>query len=692
MKDHFSKTFIFIIFLFSFFIFSPNILAWAGSFAQMNPDFTDFQAEKKIASSETGGYLRGKIPSPVDLSHLKGISLSQSGFNDHPESYDLREMGYIGPVRNQSPYGSCWTFAALASLESTSRKLLGRELDLSERYMMYFAYIDEFDLPGFGDCSSSDFPGTANYGGDDFRATALLSRWTGAVLEEDVPYDDLDMIPTGLEDDAVHLQHVYYLYMDMQTRYSDVNIANIKHALMNYGAVAVGVYADDAMAGYWPASDYYDSSTYAAYIPEGNPDHLSVGSANHEVSIVGWDNTFASTDFPTQPPGDGAWIVRNSWGTNWGDEGYYYLSYYDSVLDTGAAYVGETPDNYRTIYHYDPLGWVNSYSPAENGNDTAWMANVFTSARTEVLKAVSFYTGGKGNTYEISLIDGIDGEVIYGPQSGTLPDPGYHTVDLEEPLLFEKGKELAVSVQLTTPGYDYPVALEYSYPGYTDNATALPGQSYVSEDGDNWVDTTSVNETANVCLKAFAGPASLNIPGLRNIEESDLTGTPEGDLALEKAEDTIEKLDPVSFDIQADGFRVLDLMDYRILTGMIESGETGIELEASSIPYHDKRKYERYILLLAWNYDTERFDVISAERSDKLSSSTDGSLFMIEDGGVYESPKGSDGVLRDLQVMEVVVTSDPLPETSGGGCATGKFPLFALLLLVPSLLLSRRFR
>ena len=192
--------------------------AVAGSFAPLNPAFIQYQEEQKFKPSGTGSPFFGRTPSPVDLSHLKGISLSAQ-VQEYPASYDLRELGFVTPVRNQNPYGSCWTFGALASLESTSLKLRGKELDLSERYMMYFAYIDELDLPGFGNCTSADFPWTADFGGDDYRATALLSRWTGAVLEEDAPYDDLDCIPTGFENDAIHLQHVLYLPMDQETRY-----------------------------------------------------------------------------------------------------------------------------------------------------------------------------------------------------------------------------------------------------------------------------------------------------------------------------------------------------------------------------------------------------------------------------------------------------------------------------------------
>lgn len=657
--------------------------AVAGSFAPLNAAFIQYQEEQKFKPSGTGSTFSGRTPSPVDLSHLKGISLSAQ-VQEYPASYDLRELGFVTPVRNQNPYGSCWTFGALASLESTSLKLRGKDLDLSERYMMYFAYIDELDLPGFGDFSSPDFPWTADCGGDDYRATALLSRWTGAVLEEDAPYDDLDCIPTGFEPDAIHLQQVLYLYIDDDTRYPKANIDNIKYALTNYGAVAVGVWANDAMGGEWNTSDYYNPFTYAAYIPGDNPDDLTVGWANHEVSIVGWDDNFASADFAIQPPGDGAWIVRNSWGMNWGDGGYYYLSYYDAVLDTGAAYIGQDPDNYRNIYQYDPLGWIISYSPVDQGDETAWFANVFTSQQTEVLKAVSFYAGGVNNTYEIYIYDCIGGELICGPQAGTLNEPGYHTVLLDKPVLFEKGKDLAIAVKLTTPEYPYPIAVEFAYPGYSDKASALPGQSYISLDGQNWTDTTTVDASLNVCLKGFTGHLPLEISGLSNIQNNDLTGTSSADLALDNAEEDLAEVDPALFGLflSDDEYLALSMIDYRILSGDMETEQSGVVMESSLIPpTAGKRKY---IFLLGFNYETGKFDILSVTGSDTISPGSTSPSITITDGGPYENPGMADGKLSNVTMMEVVAEATPAPPSAGGGgggCLTTSSPASAIFIL-----------
>src|SRR5664279_3270505 len=114
-----------------------------------------------------------------------------------------------------------------------------------------------------------------------------------------------------------------------------------------------------------------------------------LASANHAIAIVGWDDSFDRNSFSKVPPGDGAFIIKNSWGTGWGDRGYFYISYYDSKIGKdNAVFLAETTNNYKSIYQYDPLGWIESIG---YDNPTGWCANVFTSKSDETLKAVSFY-------------------------------------------------------------------------------------------------------------------------------------------------------------------------------------------------------------------------------------------------------------------------------------------------------------
>ena len=169
--------------------------------------------------------------------------------------------------------------------------------------------------------------------------------------------------------------------------------------------------------------------------------------------------------------------MRNSWGPGWGDAGYFYVSYYD----TNFAYQlnvsfddAESPSNYGGIYQYDPLGWTNSQG-CYGDTPPHWFANVFTAAASAQLAAVSFYAAVPGTTYTVyaaRLLVGADGGRL-----GNLSIAGYHTVALSSPLQLDDGQPFVVAVQLTTPGYNYPIPVEYPIPATRAPPPRRPGRA-----------------------------------------------------------------------------------------------------------------------------------------------------------------------------------------------------------------------
>lgn len=441
-------------------------------------------------TAQTSFGLRAAPVDIVSLSARRPARSVLSAASELPSSYDLRSASpsRLSPVGDQGSLGTCWAFAVLGSLESN---LLtadpGDASTFSEDNMVltsgYFAGLGAAGLYAAG--------------GNSLMATAYLARWAGPVAATADAYGD-GITPSGLSA-ARHVQEVDYLPL----RSGPTDDAAIKTAVMEHGAVYTGLYWDgSAGAGTW------DAGTDAYYC-------ATAATANHAVDIVGWDDDYPASDFATTPPGDGAFIVRNSWGAAWGQGGYFHVSYYDAnlagddpltVLDGTAVFIApESTDDYTREYQYDQLGWTDSIG---TGSTTAWFANVFTAAATEKIAAVSFYAATAGSSY--TLYGGSSLSSLTPVGSGTIAFTGYHTVALSDDLPVTDGSPFVVAVRLITPGCITPVPIECPIRGYSTAATASPGQSYVSADGSSWQDLTSVAEyaEANVCLKAFAVAAN----------------------------------------------------------------------------------------------------------------------------------------------------------------------------------------
>ena len=246
-------------------------------------------------------------------------------------------------------------------------------------------------------------------GGNGDIAGAYMTRWgntnalaAGLVYETDDPYTSTAATSVAGLAPRVHLQE----FLVLPDRATKTDNDNYKYALQNYGAVDISIYADNGMSSS-SNSIYWNQATKAYY-------YTGTASTNHVVTLVGWDDNYAASNFRTTPPGNGAFIVKNSWGTGWGNAGYFYISYYDFKL--GYAHVFRMPEaniNYSRSYLYDPFGQIGALG---YGATTALGANVFTAAATEALSAVAFYTTTVGASYEVSIYTGVSG----APSTGTL--------------------------------------------------------------------------------------------------------------------------------------------------------------------------------------------------------------------------------------------------------------------------------
>lgn len=436
--------------------------ALSAGMAPVSSDFATYMLKRlsPFGSMAEGDY----VPSPLDASVPEtGPALDA---DPAPSTYDLRTTGKLTPVRNQGAYGTCWAFATVGSLESAH--MPAETVNYSEDHM---ALASGF----FSAASTAD--DLYDTGGNYDMSTAYLARWSGPVYETDQPYGTGYVIPELTA--RGHVQDVYKV--PARTGPSDTEA--IKNAVMRYGAVGVSMY--------WTSSAYR-TSTHAYYLS-------TTGGSNHAVDIVGWDDAYPASNFATTPPGNGAWLVRNSWGTSFGESGYFYISYYDGRVARStnvAVQAAEPTTNYSRVLQYDPLGRTTSYG---YGSTTAWFMNKFPVDSAGTLQALAFYANSAGSSYELYV--GTSG-TLSKVATGTFEYGGYHTVDLPTPVTLTPGTTLSAAVKLTTPGYSYPVAVESTFVGYSDQATAAAGQSYISANGATWTDIGSA-ANANVCLKAF---------------------------------------------------------------------------------------------------------------------------------------------------------------------------------------------
>jgi C1A family cysteine protease len=460
------------------------------SIAPLNPNFVTYISSGKYRTTDTStpsGYNFGRLPSPLNVSHLSGqkLPLAEQGKDaraavSYPSSYDLRTLGRASPVKDQGACGACWAFATYASLES--------DLMPTEKW--------DFSENNMKNTHGYDNPPCA--GGNMFMSTAYLARWSGPVNNKDDPYDMHSVSSPPSLPAQKHVQDVYYV----PDRGGPLDNDNLKWAIMNYGAVHTGLTWDPT---------YYNQMSHAYYY-YGNT------TPGHDVAIVGWNDTFDRNKFSTIPPGDGAFIVKNSWGTTFGENGYFYVSYYDTKFGiwdglASAVYIAEPTSNYQHEYQYDSLGWTNSGGV---DSDTEWFANVFTATADERLSAISFYTGTINSHYEIYVytdpISGPMSSTKYVEQTGTIVIPGYHTMKLSTTVPLTAGHKFSVAVKLQTPDYDYPVPMQTRIPGYSSAATASAGRSYISGNGTLWDDITTHYTNATVCLKAFTTSRSTPTP------------------------------------------------------------------------------------------------------------------------------------------------------------------------------------
>ncbi|MCR5475823.1 MAG: Ig-like domain-containing protein, partial [Lachnospiraceae bacterium] len=296
-----------------------------------------------------------------------------------PAKYNLFEQGKLPKVRDQGQTGTCWAHATIGALETDliHDGKSSTDVDLSEMHLAYFFY-NAYDDPKGCRKDTISKTGKTSYldmGGFEENGSRFLSNLVGAVSEKDAKLsDNPNSYKPGPSDiiskDKAQVRNVYYLNC------RDIN--SIKKAVYEHGGVAFGYYACGENEDFYRATD----NSYYCY-KDTKP--------NHSVMIVGWDDSFSKDKFVRPPEGDGAWLIRNSWGQNgYGEAGYFWMSYYDKSMGAdGMAAVAVDADTavYKNCYAYDGCAERDEGSLSVSSNDT--VAVTYDVDGREAVKAVA---------------------------------------------------------------------------------------------------------------------------------------------------------------------------------------------------------------------------------------------------------------------------------------------------------------
>lgn len=511
-------------------VFAINTLEDEIEISQKYLDYLELTTEEKqnVIAPRMYDITTKTIPTRNPFRLVRSIGSSVKN------KYSLREIIPENmKIKNQNPTNTCWAFASIASLESNlalQDYKYGRNktiYDFSERHMDY-ATSREFLNNQINEFGFNRSAGTATVSGVPI---AYLTNGLGAISEEEMPFE--------MNSDFINLSEIQN--KDVITQVNDIIIfpsysaeddktqikQQMKEHIMNYGAFTANIHSPSIYM-----NDVYNAETAALYC-----NNSTLYKINHAVAVVGWNDEYEVENFVegNRPINKGAWIVKNSYGSAFGDEGFIYISYEDvNIYDELTGIISAQSEiEYENIYQYDEFGGFLKYK--NNKTSKLYLATEFDKKTTgkEYLTQVSInapetytckvYVNPNGTSKEIANLQQVE---LKTGETETF-EAGYHTIEFLNPVKIN-GESFVVVLEIegaqenfVTTMIEFNYGEFYTAPKYAtaasrvyNNVTIADGKCFVAKESEFnkgvWRATSKTFETSggkipnyDTTIKAF---------------------------------------------------------------------------------------------------------------------------------------------------------------------------------------------
>ncbi len=277
-------------------ITQQKLLFNVGFTSVSNKTIAQITGEKEIPSSEITRIRDYSFSRKLNPATFEIIKVALAACVSSGKTYDARNQGYITPVKDQR-CGNCWAYSAVGAYEASYKRVSGSVIDASEQYAENC--VD-------GDCGGGYaykvFEWMVDHNKNLEKESVVPDAGVNQACSGGVPATNFYATDWGIVDPSGDISKI-------------ASVANIKSAICQYGPVAASVQVTTLFQNYTNGVFYEFASNY------GSP------SSNHAILIVGWDDD------------KGAWLMKNSWGTDWGEDGYMWIKYNSNNIGRRAAWV-----------------------------------------------------------------------------------------------------------------------------------------------------------------------------------------------------------------------------------------------------------------------------------------------------------------------------------------------------------------